>query len=73
MNLNFVGWQRAVRGLREGDQTLLLTGLALLAFQYLRGSRTRRRLVYRKKLPLGSTVVVRHARRGEPRLEIHRP
>lgn len=73
MNLSVLGWQRALRGVREGDQTLLLTGIALLAWQYLRRSRPRKQLLYRKQVPLGSTIVVRHARRGDPRLEIHRP
>lgn len=71
MNLKLLGWQRSVKGLREGDQTLLLTGLGLLALQYLRGSRPRKKLLYRKKLPIGSTIVVRHSRRGDPKLEIH--
>jgi len=73
MNLKLLGWQRAVKGVREGDQTLLLTGLGLLALQYLRGSRPRKQLLYRKKLPIGSTIVVRHSRRGAPKLEIHEP
>lgn len=73
MNLKLLGWQRSVKGLREGDQTLLLTGLGLLALQYLRGSRPRKKLLYRKKLPIGSTIVVRHSRRGDPKLEIHEP
>lgn len=73
MNLNLLGWQRAVKGLREGDQTLLLTGLGLLALQYLRSSRPRKQLLYRKKLPIGSTIVVRHTPRGTPKLEIFEP
>lgn len=73
MNLSLLGWRRAVKGLRDGDQTLLLTGIGLLALQYLRSSRPRKQLLYRKKLPIGSTIVVRHARRGAPKLEIHEP
>jgi hypothetical protein len=73
MNLKSIGWMRAWRGIREGDQAVLLTGLGLLAFQYLRGSRQRKELIYRKKVPVGSTVVIRHAKRGEPRVEIHKP
>lgn len=73
MNLSAIGWNRAIRGARQGDQSLLLTGLGLILFQYLRNSKPKRQLIYRKRLPVGSTVVVRHGRRGEPRLEIHKP
>lgn len=70
MNFKSIGWLRAWRGVRQGDQTVLLTGLALVAFQYLRGSRGKKELIFRKKVPVGSTVVVRHARRGAPRITI---
>ena len=73
MNLKLLGWQRAVRGLREGSQGVLFTGLALVAYQYLKEGRSRKRLIYRKTVPVGATVVVRHARRGDPRLEIRKP
>lgn len=73
MNLKLVGWQRTMRGLREGDQGILATGLVLLLYQYLKDTRTRKQLIYRKTVPLGSTVVVRHARRGDPRIEIVKP
>lgn len=70
MNLRPLGWARTLRGLREGDQMVLLTGLGLIALQALRGSKGKRELIYRKKLPVGSTLVVRHARSGSPKLEI---
>lgn len=73
MNLSPLGWRRVIQGARQGDQSLLLTGLGLVLFEYLRHSKPKRKLLYRKKLPVGSTVVVRHGRRGEPRLEIHKP
>lgn len=73
MNFGFIGWKRAVRGAREGDQTLLLTGIGLILFQYVRSTRPKKQLLYRKAVPVGSTVVVRHGRRGEPRLEIQKP
>lgn len=66
-------WTRVLRGLRSGDQTLLLTGLAMLAYRYLRSTRPDRTLIYRTTVPVGSTVVVRHGHQGEPRLEITRP
>lgn len=70
MNLRGFGWTRALRGLREGNQAVLLTGLALVLLQRMRGSRRERQLVYRKRLPVGSTLVVRHAQKGGPRVEI---
>jgi len=73
MNLNSIGWARTIRGAREGDQSLLLTGLGLIFFQYLRTSKQKKQLIYRKVLPVGSTIVVRHARRGDPRIEIRKP
>jgi hypothetical protein len=66
-------WTRVLRGLRSGDQPVLLTGLGMLAFQYLRATRTKRTLIYRTTVPIGSTVVVRHTDQGAPRLEINRP
>lgn len=54
-----------LRGLREGNQAILLTGLGLVVLQSLRDSRGKRELVYRKKLPVGSAVVVRHERPGD--------
>lgn len=73
MNLKPFGWARTLRGLREGDQSLVVTGLALVLVQYLRSSRPSKQLIYRKKLPVGSTIVVRHTLRGDPKLQIKRP
>jgi hypothetical protein len=72
MNLRPIGWARVLRGIREGNQTVLLTGLGLVAFQSLRGSRGKRELIYRKKLPVGSAVVIRHNRPGDPKVEVRR-
>ena len=73
MNLKSIGWARTIRGARQGDQVALLTGLGLVAFQYLRDTKQKKQLIYRKVVPLGSTLVVRHARRGDPRIEIRKP
>lgn len=73
MNLGLIGWPRVVRGLREGDQSLLLTGVALLLFHYYRSTKQKRQLVYRKVVPVGSSVVVRNSRPGSPKLEITKP
>lgn len=62
MNLKLIGWQRSVRGFREGNRSMLLGGLAMLAFHYLRSSRPRRELIYRRKVPVGTEIVIRHRR-----------
>jgi hypothetical protein len=64
---------RTLRGLRTGDQRELYTGLSLAALAYVRRTRPRRRLLYRKSLPEGSAVVIHHKRRGDPRIEVIRP
>lgn len=69
MNLRTIGITRALRGLREGDQSLLYTGLAMIAIQWLRSSKPRRTLVYRRKIPIGSTLVIRHTERGTTQLD----
>lgn len=56
--------------MREGSQGLFLSGLALIAFQKLRDSRGKRELVYRKKLPVGSAVVIRHQSPDETKVEV---
>lgn len=71
MNLRPIGWARTLRGLREGNQAVLLSGLGLVVWQSLRNSKGKRELIYRKKLPVGSTIVVRHGHRGDPKLEIY--
>lgn len=73
LRLTSAAWTRVLRGLRTGDQAALLTGLAMLGYQYLRATRPKRTLLYRTTVPLGSTVVVRHGLKGSPRLEIRRP
>jgi len=67
------GVRRALRGFREGDQRDLYIGLALWAFAYLRNTSPKKQLLYRKTVPEGSTLVIRHTKRGTPRLEIHKP
>jgi hypothetical protein len=67
------GVRRALGGLRQGDRRQLYMGLALTALAYLRRSGPRRELVYRKRVPKGSAIVVYHKKRGAPRLEIVKP
>jgi hypothetical protein len=64
---------RTLRGLRTGDQRELYKGLSLAAFAYVRRTRPRRRLIFRRSLPEGSALVIHHKRRGDPRIEVIRP
>lgn len=70
MNLRPMGIARTLRGLREGNQAVLLTGLALILFERMRSNRGKRELLYRKKLPVGATLVVRHAGPESKKLQI---
>jgi hypothetical protein len=67
------GRRRALRGLREGDDRQLYLGLALLGLQYLRNTKPRRKLIYRKVLPEGTALVIHHRKSNVPRLEIIKP
>ena len=65
------GTRRTLTGLRTGDTTELVLGLALLGFTYMRRTAPRRELIYRQKLAPGAHVTVRNATAGTPtRLEI---
>ncbi len=69
-----LGTQRLFRGLRQGDQRALLLGAGMLAFGWLRKTAApKKELLYRKEVPLGSTVVVRYRKGDAPRLEITEP
>ena len=67
------GLRRSMRGLREGDDRELYLGLALTALAYLRSTKPRKQLIYRKTVSEGSALVIHHKRTGAPRLEIRRP
>ncbi len=64
---------RTLRGLRTGDQRQLYGGLGLAALLYLRSTRPRRRLLFSKKLPEGSALVIHHKRWGDPKIEVIKP
>ncbi len=64
---------RTLRGIRTGDQRDLYTGLGLAALLYVRNTRPRRQLIFSKKLPEGSALVIHHKRWGDPKIEVIRP
>lgn len=73
-----LGTSRALRGLRTGNQSVLIGGLALAIIGWARGrsaNQPDRELLVRKVVPLGSTLIVRHAPDGsiEPRIEVREP
>lgn len=67
------GLRRSLRGLRTGDDRELYLGLALTALAYLRSTKPRKQLIYRKTVSEGSALVIHHKRTGAPRLEIVKP
>jgi hypothetical protein len=70
-DLRAVGVDRTLRGLRTGDQREVYLGLAALA--YLGKMAPRRRLIYRKTVPVGSAIVISHRRSGDPKIEVIKP
>jgi hypothetical protein len=72
-DLTASGIDRTLRGLRTGDQRQLYTGLGMAALAYVRRTRPRRRLIFRRSLPEGSALVIHHKRRGDPKIEVVRP
>lgn len=55
------GVARAFRGVRSGDQQVLLTGAALAALGlWHRSNKKKKELLYRKTVREGSSIVVRY-------------
>lgn len=67
------GYQRTLRGLREGDKREFYMGIALSALAYLQRTKPKKELLYRKSVPEGSALVIHHAKSGDPRLQIIKP
>jgi hypothetical protein len=64
------GFNRALNGLRTGDQRSIYTGAVLIAFGLWRRSRSRdrRELIYRRELKEGQAIVIRPAVAGGQRV-----
>ena len=67
------GYERTLKGLREGDRRELYLGLALSALAYLQRTKPRKELLYRKEVPEGSALVIHNKKSGNPRLQIIKP
>ncbi len=68
-----IGFDRTLKGLREGDSRDLYFGLAISALAYLQRTKPRKRLIYRQTVPEGAAVVIHHKESGAARLEIIKP
>lgn len=72
-SLMFQGITRAFRGLRQGDQRMLLVGAALVAIGWLRRTGGPERvLLHRQAIPEGSSVVVRYGHGDLPQVEVRK-
>lgn len=67
------GRTRVFQGLRERNDRELMIGLSLMAFSYLRRTKPRRQLIYRREVSEGAALVIHHRSTGDPKLEIVKP
>ena len=64
--LRAMGVSRVWNGLRTGDQRTLLFGAGMFAVSWLRShSEPKKKLLYRKTIPAGSSFVIRTGKDGE--------
>lgn len=68
-----LGYDRAMRGLRKGDDRDLYFGLAVSALAWLQRSKPKKELIHRQTVSEGSAIVIHHKKSGTPRLEIVKP
>jgi hypothetical protein len=68
-----LGFDRTLRGLREGESRDLYFGLALSALSYLQNTKPRKQLIHRQTVPEGTAIVIHNKKSGNPRLEIVKP
>lgn len=67
------GQMRTLKGLREGNTGELVVGLALSALAWLGRTGPDKELLYRKKVPAGSAIVIHHKKLGAPGIEVIKP
>jgi hypothetical protein len=72
-DLKTAGYERVWRGLRVGDRRDLYLGVTLALISVFRQSSGGKELIYRKKLPEGTALVIHHKKKGDPKIEVIRP
>jgi hypothetical protein len=72
-DLKTAGYGRVWRGLRRGDRRDLYLGVTLALVSLLRQKSNDKQLIFRKKLPEGSALVIHHKKKGDPKIEVIRP
>ena len=72
-NWGRAGLDRTLSGLRRGNQRDLYLGLGLAALSLARRTAPRKQLLYSKKVPAGSAIVIHHRRTGDPKIEVIKP
>lgn len=72
-DLKSAGYARVWRGLRLGDRRDLYLGVTLALISVLRQDSGSKELIYRKRLPEGTALVIHHKKKGDPRIEVIRP
>lgn len=72
-NLVTAGATRALRGLRTGDQRVLVSGALLGLLGWLASKAgPQRKLIFRQTIPKETALVLRHVRRDAPADELGR-
>jgi len=56
-----------------GDRRDLYLGVTLALLSVLRQNSGGKELIYRKKLPEGTALVIHHKKKGDPKIEVIRP
>lgn len=72
-DLKTAGYARVWRGLRVGDRRDLYLGVTLALISVLRQDSGGKELIYRKKLPEGTALVIHHRRKGDPKIKVIKP
>jgi hypothetical protein len=72
-DMKTAGYGRVWRGLRRGDRRDLYLGVTLALVSLLRQKSDDKQLIFRKKLPEGSALVIHHKKKGDPKIEVIKP
>jgi hypothetical protein len=72
-DLRSAGVGRVWRGMRQGDRRELYLGVAMAAVALLRQNQGQKELIFRKKLPEGTALVIHNRKKGDPKIEVIKP